>query len=272
MGVLEHIHRIVAEATGVKETQAILKGLAGTQQDLVDVMKVMAAQSQQTAQSHTSAADRIAAAYKLVAASQGNQASQEKIINTLGVQTVQQMKERLNQIHEIVNAIDSAEIPALQRLAAEAEQLNLGIAQSTTTSRHAEQAMFSLGYVVQDSAQFFRAGQIDFSNGIRAIANNLQPLVQQIALLGGDFSALKKSLFGAGGLILALNLITTVMIALPGYLDKAGSAIKKLENNVDALVKDFVRLKDVDAGIFAEQSVKQAKIVRDNLAEMRDEL
>lgn len=104
----------------------------------------------------------------------------------------------------------------------------------------AQQALFGLGFVVNDAAQFsFGLGQ-----GMRSIANNIGPLIQQVGRVEGGFKSLLSSLAGPAGLILAINAVTTAIVFFSSRTKTATDDVRDLAKEAASAVGQIFSLKE----------------------------
>ena len=130
-------------------------------------------------------------------------------LQSTGIQTTQDVQRQVVAWRLLRDEFEDDAV-AVAQIDARLEQLNLTLNRTEQGSRQAEQALFSVGFILDDSAQFAQG----FDQGVRAISNNIQPLIQSLALMEGGLTSIKKAFFGTGGLIIAANLLTTIPLLL----------------------------------------------------------
>lgn len=156
----------------------------------------------------------------------------------------------------------------LNQLVAKSQaQVNSQLSNSTRAIGSAAQTMQALNYTVRDAPYFFK----DFSLGILAVGNNLNPLIdglirtKQAAEATGTTlrAALMSTLAGPGGLILAFSFLVTVLqavtFAMAGTKDeteKTKDKIKELRDEIKQFSEDALR-----GQLFLLESRQQAVVL-----------
>lgn len=165
------------------------------------------------------------------------------------------MQKRVNELQKaFLNARDGTreQIKAYQdyqnavtQLGASQLRLNSALSNSTRTSASMTMALQSMNFTIRDSPYFFR----DFSLGILAIGNNLNPLIdnlirvkQEAKLVGSSLgSQLKTALMGTNGVIFAFSVLVSVLqavvFAMSGTKDEAKKTTEEIEDLTSALEK-----------------------------------
>jgi hypothetical protein len=128
--------------------------------------------------------------------------------------------------------------------------LGKGMGKLGKGTANAVPAMTSFSQIIQDSPY-----------GIQGVANNIQQLTMQFGYLstksGGATSAIKgmvKSLAGPAGILLAVSLVTSLLVAYGDQLFSSGNKAKKLKKDQDKLTKS---LEDYE---YALEAVAQANL------------
>lgn len=168
----------------------------------------------------------------------------QKQLNDLGIQSTRQIQERILKIQRLKEAYQDDAI-AMQRLAQQQEYLNRQLNTTKATSRQAEQALFGLGFILDDSRQF----AFGFDMGLRAIANNIQPLLLSLGTMEGGLKALSSAFFGVGGLIIAFNALTLILPAVIKHFSGGAKSAKEMAEETKALteaMKGFIKVAGTD--------------------------
>ena len=105
--------------------------------------------------------------------------------------------------------------------------------------------VMSMSQAMQDSAQF----SMGMSQGIRAVANNVEMMVQQMTYLkssgmsvGEIFTALRGSLMGPMGLLFAFSLVSAATQWIVQGLTKTKAELKATQEQAVKTKEDFVKL------------------------------
>jgi hypothetical protein len=121
------------------------------------------------------------------------------------------------------------------------------------TMSGANQTLFGFSDLIQDSSQFMVGGSFNFATGMRAIGNNIGFTAELFGNLNQNvdrynqavadgtikngqqvttFEALKKSLLGPGGVILAINLAVTVITVLTNVMGRNKKATDEAKDSL----------------------------------------
>jgi hypothetical protein len=132
-------------------------------------------------------------------------------------------------------------IPDLNGFQRSANNVSPALARLNTSSNSSTLALINLGRVVQD-APF----------GFLGIANNLNPLLEGFQRLraetgsaGGALKALGGSLMGAGGVGLAISVVSSLLVVFGDKLFGAGKSAEQQTSRIDQLKKSLNDLKAV---------------------------
>ena len=167
----------------------------------------------------------------------------EEVLNALGIKTQKQLQQEIDTRRELIKVLGTDQVGAVRTLEAQIEQLTLSQAQGAQAARQAEQALFSLGFIIDDTRQF----TLGFDQGVRAIANNIQPFIAQLGRMEGGFGGLLAALKGRAGLIILFNTLVTAGVLVGEMLedtsDKAAENAKKLSDLASA-IKSVIRVEE----------------------------
>ena len=144
-------------------------------------------------------------------------------------------------------------------LAAIHQKNQVQMAQSTRTSANMTMALQSMNFTIRDSPYFFR----DFSLGILAIGNNLNPLIDSLIAVKREAkaagSSLRRELWtalkGPGGVIFAFSVLVSVMQAVVFAMDGTD---KKTKDNAESSKDLAKRIRDLAAS-YEELAEAQTK-------------
>jgi hypothetical protein len=133
------------------------------------------------------------------------------------------------------------------------------------TMSGANQTLFGFSDLIQDSSQFMVGGSFNFATGMRAIGNNIGFTAELFGNLNQNvsrynqavadgtikngqqvttFQALRKSLLGPGGIILAINGVVTAVTILTNVMGKNKKATDSAKNSLGDFVKESAGLRD----------------------------
>ena len=168
-----------------------------------------------------------------------------------------------------VQAIANASM-AYKRYQEAVAQTSTIVAQNTRVSANAGMTLQALNYTIRDSPYFFR----DFSLGILAVGNNLNPLIDGLIRMNKEAkdagTSLGKTLWGSlkgsQGVIFAFSALVSILQAVTFALAKNKSDVKETKEEYDDLataVKNYSRQTLNDA-IRDEERLLRA--VRDRIA------
>lgn len=167
-------------------------------------------------------------------------------------QAVKSLKELDQQAHETFKRTGSVFAPAASKAATSLDKFS-------KSSNTATQATISLGRVVQDAPY-----------GFLGIANNLNPLLESFQRLKAEsgsnkaaFKGLASSLTGAGGIGLALSVVSSLAVVFGDRLLGAGKAAKEAKTSADALRESI-------KGVFSSAG-KEASEVTSLIAVLKSE-
>ena len=114
-------------------------------------------------------------------------------------------------------------------------------------SANAAMTLQALNYTVRDSPYFFR----DFSLGILAIGNNLNPLIdgfirmkQEAGGTGGALKTLAGMMTGPQGAIFGFSMLVTIIQAVTFAMAKNKSVAKEMGEGLDALLGDVDKTRE----------------------------
>ena len=179
----------------------------------------------------------------------GKQINTTQLLNQIGIQTTGQIQAQIAAVEDLAGAY-AQDAAASARLAQIKGQLNRQLEGNNRSFTHASQGAFAFGNIIQDSAQF----SVNFTQGVRSIANNLPNLILGMSGASGGVKGFLASLKGPGGLIIALNLITTAIVL---FGDKLGGAKEKVEG-LGSAVQSLVDLSPIELDFkFQFASVEQ---------------
>lgn len=160
---------------------------------------------------------------------------------------------------QLTNAITILNAASSQAIAA---QRGAAVVQgdSTRAVSSATMAMGQLGYATNDAAMFF----VNFRMGILGVANNIPMIVQSLmqartaaAGAGTTFrSVLATSLMGSGGVLLAINVVMTALMAFS--TSKAQKETKDLANEAADAARKLRDMKDA-LDVLSFKTTQQAK-------------
>ena len=160
---------------------------------------------------------------------------------------------------------------SLEQVAGEMGDVTGQAGKFNKTMSGANQTLFGFSDLIQDSSQFMVGGSFNFATGMRAIGNNIgftaelfgnlnqnvQRYNQGVAdgtIKNGQqvttFEALKKSLLGPGGVILAINFAVTVITVLTNVMGKN----KKATDEAKDSLSDFASEAELAFSAFDEVS------------------
>jgi len=133
------------------------------------------------------------------------------------------------------------------------------------TMSGANQTLFGFSDLIQDSSQFMVGGSFNFATGMRAIGNNIgftaelfgnlnqnvQRYNQGVAdgtIKNGQqvttFQAIRKSLLGPGGIILAINGAVTAVTILTNVMGKNKKTVDASKESLSDFAKESASLRD----------------------------
>ena len=164
---------------------------------------------------------------------------------------------------QYANAIKQVELA--QKQASTAQLIaNKNMMGSTRQTAQMTMTMQAMNFTIRDSPYFFR----DFSLGILAVGNNLNPLIDGLinvkreAKLAGSTlgKEMMKSLKGPGGLIFAFSVLVSVMQAVVFAMDSYNRKTKEAKEKTDKLADavDSMTRNELNA-----HRIKHENIVRD---------
>uniref|UniRef100_A0A6M3M0W5 Putative tail tape measure protein n=1 Tax=viral metagenome TaxID=1070528 RepID=A0A6M3M0W5_9ZZZZ len=116
---------------------------------------------------------------------------------------------------------------------------NTPLQQTTRVGANATVTLQALNYTIRDSPYFFR----DFSLGILAIGNNLNPLIDGLIRMNTEAKltgktlggSLLQSLKGSAGLVFAFSLLVSIMQAVVFAMAKTKGGADKLTDSLEIL-------------------------------------
>lgn len=136
----------------------------------------------------------------------------------------------------------------------------------TRSSANAGIALQNLNFVIRDSPYFFR----DFSLGILAVGNNLNPLIDSMLRMkreaqevGQTLSgALWASLKGPAGVVLAFSALVTVLQAVTFAMAKTKSSAKETKDEIRELRDELQKLtrEQLQSGLARAKTEFQAEL------------
>ena len=170
---------------------------------------------------------------------------------------------------EYANALKQVELAQKQASTAQL-RANQNMQGTTRQTAQMTMTMQAMNFTIRDSPYFFR----DFSLGILAIGNNLNPLIdglinvkREAKLAGSSLGKeLMKSLKGPGGVIFMFSVLVSVMQAVVFAMAKTKDKTK--ETN-DELKKLSETLKDLTDTKLLEIKVKNLTEIRQIIAEAK---
>lgn len=116
----------------------------------------------------------------------------------------------------------------------------------------------SMSQAMQDSAQF----SMGAAQGIRAVANNIEMMVQQMTYLksqgmsvGQIFTSMRSTIMGPIGILLAFSAFSAVIQWVTTALQQSGKAAKETKNEYVDLIDEIAKLK-VDIGGAKEERIQ----------------
>ena len=138
-----------------------------------------------------------------------------------------------------VQAIANASM-AYKRYQEAVAQTSTIVAQNTRVSANAGMTLQALNYTIRDSPYFFR----DFSLGILAVGNNLNPLIDGMIRMNKEAKdagttlgkTLVQSLSGPAGLVFAFSILVSVLQAVTFAMAKAKDAASAFKGVADELI------------------------------------
>lgn len=152
---------------------------------------------------------------------------------TVGTEEQRQALVKLKQIEAEVNDVRGRGITVTKN--------------SNSASANATVTLQALNYTVRDSAYFAR----DFSLGMLAVGNNLNPLIdgfirmrQETGSYKGATSALLSTLIGPAGLMFAFSIIVTAIQAITFELAKNKSEAKTSAETISQLAEEYRTLSE----------------------------
>jgi len=121
--------------------------------------------------------------------------------------------------------------------------------QTTRVSANAATTLQALNFTVRDSPYFFR----DFSLGVLAVGNNLNPLIDGLIRMNTEAKAanstlgreLLNSLKGPAGLVFGFSILVTVLQAVTFALAKTKSEAEAQKQSINDLVKEYKDFSDI---------------------------
>uniref|UniRef100_A0A6M3IZ51 Uncharacterized protein n=2 Tax=viral metagenome TaxID=1070528 RepID=A0A6M3IZ51_9ZZZZ len=137
-----------------------------------------------------------------------------------------------------IQALNNADI-ALKKYKDALTQTVVATTQSTRPTANATVTLQALNYTIRDSPYFFR----DFSLGILAIGNNLNPLIDGLIRMNTEAKltgktlggSLLQSLKGSAGLVFAFSLLVSIMQAVVFAMAKTKGGADKLTDSLEIL-------------------------------------
>lgn len=182
----------------------------------------------------------------------------EERLNAVGIQTGAQIENRIELLRSLFREARNDTRAQQQLAVAIAEQeeqvrrldeANRRNAQSTKLSQF---TLLNFGFAVQDASTFSQG----FAFGLRSIANNLDGVFRSFGELkrqeGGFSKAFKRlgqDITSPGGLIVALNLVTTASVVLFDLFDKRGRELDKIAEKAKNLTNELIKLRSSTEGI-----------------------
>ncbi len=124
---------------------------------------------------------------------------------------------------------------SLTRLSQTVQNAPQQLSRLSVGSNQAANALQNLGRVAQD-APF---GFIGIQNNLNPLLESFQRLRQETGSNGAAFKALAGSLLGAGGIGLALSLVTSAITLYVQYTQRANKATKELAETSDDYIKSL---------------------------------
>lgn len=146
------------------------------------------------------------------------------------------------------------------------------------SSANAGVALQNLNFVIRDSPYFFR----DFSLGLLAVGNNLNPLIDSMLRLRREAEAvnmtlgqsLVAALKGPAGVVLAFSALVTILQAVVFGLSKTGKEAKETKDEIDDLTKATEKYSRATAesaamGLRGEIGSRKGAILKENEADIK---
>lgn len=178
----------------------------------------------------------------MTSAEVGDFAGKLDVLNAAGIRTTQQIRDQIEAL-DLLKQAHSEDAYVVQELTNRQERLAMQVKRVGRNGARANNVMFSMGYIMNDSAQF----TFGFAEGVRALANNIGPLMQNLSYMKGGLSSLLGSLTGVGGLVLAINAITTATVLWGKRTNDASSELENASDKVDdyaSSLKNLIELQE----------------------------
>lgn len=171
---------------------------------------------------------------------------QQRIV--VDFKTIQDARRELIAFNEVIKkaTVGSAEFNAalagrgaVKQWISDVQRTTAVLPQLTTGTANAGVALQNLNFVIRDSPYFFR----DFSLGILAVGNNLNPLIDSMQRLKAEAAgvnqtlgqALVAALKGPAGVVLAFSALVTILQAVVFAMAKTKNEADDTKKSIDAL-------------------------------------
>lgn len=200
--------------------------------------------------------------------------SQTEALNAVGLRSVAQIRAEIAARQTLAKTLSAQEIPARRQLEAEIDQLNAQLNAGTSSSNQAEQALFSLGFAIDDTRQF----SFGLAQGLRAVGNNVQVFLQQVQRSEGGLRGLVRAFRGPAGVIVAVNTAITLFVLLTDALKKNRNEAEKTTSAYEDLASALgpggalKAVIDIDNALARlSGSGGRTALFRDQLQKLKDE-
>jgi len=190
-------------------------------------------------------------------ASLGKIINTEKVLNSLGIKTQRQIQQEVNTRQQLIKLLGKDQPQAVAILKSQLEQLSFQQQVTTNDNRQMQQAFFSLGFILDDSAQF----QVGFSQGLRAISNNMIPLVSQVLRATDNIKFMGFAIIGTQ---LAMSALILLGPTIEDFFDSLGEDAKDTAEELSDFaqaISGLVRLEGL--GKLAEITSDQLRVVKE---------
>lgn len=190
-------------------------------------------------------------------ASIGKIINTEKVLNSLGIKTQRQIQQEVNTRQQLIKLLGKDQPQAVAILKSQLEQLSFQQQVTTNDNRQMQQAFFSLGFILDDSAQF----QVGFSQGLRAISNNMIPLVSQVLRATNNIKFMGFAIIGTQ---LAMSALILLGPTIEKFFENMGKDAKDTAEELSDFaqaISGLVRLEGLDK--LAEVTSEQLRVVKE---------
>lgn len=190
-----------------------------------------------------------------------------EVLNSLGIRTTAQIQQEIKALDLLATRYQH-DAMVTAALTQRKEMLNAQINRTAVGATKSGQAIITLGYIINDAQQF----TFGFAEGLRAVSNNLQPLIYQLAPTGAGMAAYLP------WVVVGVNAATTAIVLWSKALKGDGGATKatrdykdELEGVADALFKIKYNMPTFEAQTL-EAARMQAEAYKGHIERLNEEI